>query len=180
MPTGLVNGIWPNPYRKHVAYEIPIKHGSVHHLHGLPGFVHGLNVLLCFHPQSRNAGAAVHVIQRVLVIKCRGALVRRRWHGLHSLYHARGGVQEAGMTGISRLEALARPHEARDAVHRGGAGERRGQPRVQGKRITQRPHIRGHGWPIKGQHCRVMNLHGARVHLLLSPPFCTSVLEPHL
>lgn len=94
-------------------------------------------MLLGFHPQSGNAGAAVHVIQRVLVIKCGRALVRRRWHGLHSLNHARGGVQEPGVTGIGGLEALARSHEAWDAVHGAGAG----QPRVQRKGITYRPHV---------------------------------------
>ncbi len=84
------------------------------------------------------------------------------------------------MACIGGLEALARSHEARDAVHGTGTGERRGQPGVQRKRVSHWPYVGRHGRSVEGQHRRVMELHATHVHFFLSPPFCTSILEPNL
>lgn len=110
--------------------------------HGLPGLVHVLNVLFCFHSQSSNARAAlVYILQWVFVWVWCGTLVWRRSHALHPLAHrwvrvsrVWGRVKKA-VAGIAGLEALWWAHESWYAVHWCGTGQRRGQPRVQGKRV---------------------------------------------
>lgn len=56
----------------------------------------------------------------------------------------RSGVEEA-VTGVAGLQALGWAHEAGDAVDWCGAGERRGQPRVQGERVGHGTHA-GVNW----------------------------------
>lgn len=148
--------------------------------HRLPCFVHGLNVFLGFHPQRGNARASlIHILQRVLISECCRALVRWRGHCLHPLAHGWRGVQET-MACISWLKALRRAHEPWDAVHGRGTGQRRGQPWVQGQRVGHWSHVGVHRRPVEGEHRRVVELHAARVHLLLPPPFGSAILEPHL
>lgn len=120
--------------------------------HGLPGFVHGLDVFLGFHPQHCDAGAPlVHVLHWILVGEGTRTLVRRRCHGLHPLSHGWRAVEEA-VAGVASLQSLACAHEAWDAVNWGGAGQRRGQPRVQGEGVAHGSHIAVHGRPVKGEH----------------------------
>lgn len=148
--------------------------------HGLPGFVHGLDVFLGFHPQCGDAGAPlVHVLHWVFVGEGTGTLVWGWCHGLHPLAHGWRAVEEA-VAGVATLQALSWAHETRDAVDWGGAGQRGGQPGVKGEGVAHGPHVAVHGWPVEGEHGRVMQLHGAGVHLLLAPPFGSAVLEPHL
>ena len=148
--------------------------------HGLPCFVHGLNVFLGFHPQRGNTRASlIHVLHWVFIrVSCR-ALVWRGGHRLHPLAHGLIGVQET-MACISLLKALWRAHEPWDAVYRRGAGQRGCKPWIQGQRVGHWSHVGVHRWPIEGQHRRVVELHTARVHFLLAPPFGSAILEPHL
>lgn len=92
----------------------------------------------------------------------------------------RSGVEEA-VTGVAGLEALRWTHEAGDAVDRCRAGERRGQPRVQGEGVAHGSHA-GVNWrrTVKSQHGGVVELHGAGVHLFLTTPLSPAVLEPDL
>lgn len=85
--------------------------------HGLPCFVHGLNMFLGFHPQRGNAEAAlVNFLQGEFISKHRRALIRRGCHGLHTLVHDLRGVQEA-VALISGLQTLCRPHEVWNSMH---------------------------------------------------------------
>lgn len=146
-------------------------------------------MLLGFHPQNGDAGAAlVHVLQRVFILVLRCALVRGRRHVLHPLTHGRvrmgvrvrSGVEEA-VGRVVRLKALSWTHEARHAVHRRGAGQGGGEPGVQGQGAAHGAHAAVElGLAVEGEHGRVVQLHGAGVHFLLTTPFCSAVLEPHL
>lgn len=148
--------------------------------HGLPCFVHGLNMFLGFHPQSSNAEAAlVNFLQGEFISKHRRALIWWGCHRLHTLVHDLRGVQEA-MALISSLQALSRPHEVWNSMHWCSVGQRSRQPVVQGQWVTHGAHAGVHGRSAEGEHGRVMKLYGASVHLLLTPPFGTTVLEPHL
>ena len=90
-------------------------------------------------------------------------------------------VEEAVGPLVGCLEALAGAHEAWDAVDGRGASQRGRQPGVQGQGVAHGPHVGVHGWgSVEGKHGRVMELHGAGVHLLLPAPFGSAVLEPHL
>lgn len=92
----------------------------------------------------------------------------------------RSGVEEA-VTGVAGLQALSWTHEAGDAVDGCGAGQWRGQPRVQGEGVGHRAHAGvDRCGPVEGQHGRVVDLHGAGVHLFLATPFSPAVLEPDL
>lgn len=92
----------------------------------------------------------------------------------------RSGVEEV-VAGVAGLEALSWTHEARDAVDRCCAGQGRGQPGVQGEGVGHRPHAGVNWcWAVEGQHGRVMELHGAGVHLFLPTPFSSAILEPDL
>lgn len=92
----------------------------------------------------------------------------------------RSGVEEV-VAGVVGLEALSWTHEAWDAVDRCSAGKGRGQPGVQGEGVGHRPHAGVNWcWAVEGQHRRVMELHGAGVHLFLPTPFSSAVLEPDL
>ena len=156
-------------------------------------------MFLGLHPQHGDAGAPlVHVLQGVLLRVGRGALVRGGAHALHPLAHGgmavgvgvrvgvgmrrvRRSVEEAVRPLVRRLEALAGAHEAGDGVDGRGAGERGRQPGVQGQGVAHGAHVGVHGrGPVEGEHGRVVELHGAGVHLLLPAPFCSAVLEPHL
>lgn len=92
----------------------------------------------------------------------------------------RSGVEEA-VTGVAGLQALRWTHETGDAVDRCSAGERGGQPRVQGEGVAHGSHA-GVNWrrTVKRQHGGVVELHGAGVHLFLPTPLSPAVLEPHL
>ena len=90
-------------------------------------------------------------------------------------------VEEAVGPLVGRLEALAGAHEAGDAVDGRGAGQGGRQPGVQGQGVAHGPHVGVHGrGPVEGEHGRVVELHGAGIHLLLPAPFGSAVLEPHL
>lgn len=92
----------------------------------------------------------------------------------------RGRVEEA-VAGVARLQALSRTHEARDAVHRGAAGQRGRQPGIQGEGVGHGTHAAvNRPWPVERQHRRVVELHGARVHFFLPTPLGSAVLEPDL
>lgn len=92
----------------------------------------------------------------------------------------RSGVEEA-VTGVAGLQALSRTHETGDAVDRCSAGERRGQPRVQGEGVAHGSHAGVNGRrAVKRQHGGVVELHGAGVHLFLTTPLSPAVLEPDL
>lgn len=92
-----------------------------------------------------------------------------------------GGDVDEAVARIAGLEALSWTHEARDAVDRCGAGQRRGQPGVQRQRIGHRPHAGVDGRrTVEGEHGGVVELHGARVHFFLSTPFSSAVLKPNL
>lgn len=92
----------------------------------------------------------------------------------------RSGVEEA-VTGVAGLQALRWTHETGDAVDRCSAGERGGEPRVQGEGVAHGSHA-GVNWrrTVKRQHGGVVELHGAGVHLFLPTPLSPAVLEPHL
>lgn len=136
-------------------------------------------MLFGLHPECGDAGAPV-IIHGDFIIEDGGALVRGRAdHGLHTLNDARWAVEEA-VAGVSRLQTLRRSHEPRDGVHGRGAGDGRGEPRVQGHGVGYLPDAGGHLRPVEGQHGRVGELHGAGVHLFLASPLGPAVLEPHL
>lgn len=168
---------------------------QVRRSHGLPGLVHRLDVFLGFHSQCGNTRAALVGILHGVFFRVGGCtLVGWRSHALHPLAHGRmrvrvsmrmgmrmrSGVEEA-VTGVAGLQALSWTHEVGDAVDWCGAGERRGQPRVQGEGVGHGGHA-GVNWcrPVKGQHGGVVELHGAGVHLFLTTPFRPAVLEPDL
>ena len=96
--------------------------------HVLPGFIHWLNVLFGLHPECCNAGAPV-VLYWVFIIEAGRALVGRRAHRLHTLDHARWGVEET-VAWIGRLQALRWTHEPRDGMHGRGTGDGWGQPGI--------------------------------------------------
>lgn len=136
-------------------------------------------MLFGLHPECCDAGAPV-ILHGVFIIEDWGALVRGRAdHGLHTLNHARWAVEEA-VAGVGWLQTLRRSHEPRDGVHGRGAGDRRGEPWVQGHGIGYWPDAWRHLRPVEGQHGRVGEFHGAGVHLFLTPPLGPAVLEPHL
>ena len=90
-------------------------------------------------------------------------------------------VEEAVWPLVGRLEALAGAHEAGDAVDGRGASQRGRQPGVQGQGVAHGAHVGVHGrGSVEGEHGRVVELHGAGVHLLLPAPFGSAVLKPHL
>lgn len=84
-------------------------------LHVLPGFIHGLNVLFGLHPECSDAGTPV-ILHRVFITVTGSALVSRWAHGLHTLDHARWGVEKA-VAWIGRLQALGGTHEAWNCMH---------------------------------------------------------------
>lgn len=146
--------------------------------HVLPGFIHWLNVLFGLHPECCDAGASV-ILHRAFVIEDGWALVGRGADGLHTLNSARWAVEEA-VARVGGLQALRWSHKARYGVHGRGTGDGRGEPRIQGHRVAHRPHAGGHLGPVERQHGRIGELHGAGVHLFLTSPLGSSVLEPHL
>lgn len=152
-------------------------------------------MFLGFHSQCGDTGTAlIHVLHGVF-FRVRGCtLVGRRSHVLHPLAHGRMGVRvsmrmgmrmrsgvEEAVTGVGGLQALGWTHEAGDAVDRCSAGERRGQPGVQGEGVAHGSHAGvNRCGPVEGQHGGVVELHGAGVHLFLTTPFSSAVLEPDL
>lgn len=146
--------------------------------HVLPGFIHRMNVLFGFHPECCDARAPV-VLHWVLIIEAGRTLVGRGPHRLHALDHTRRGVEES-VARISGLQALWRSHEPWYCVHGCGTGDGRGQPWIEGHRVGNGTNAGRHLGSIKGQHGRIVELHGGIVHLFLTSPLGPSVLEPHL
>ncbi len=96
--------------------------------HVLPGFIHWLNVLFGLHPECCDAGTPV-IFNRVFIIEAGRALVGRSAHWLHTLDHARWGVEEA-VAWIGRLQALRWTHEPWDGMHGCGTRDGWGQPGI--------------------------------------------------
>lgn len=116
--------------------------------HVLPGFIHWLNVLFGLHPECCNAGTPV-VLHRVFIVKAGWALIGRGPNWLHTLDHARWGVEEA-VVWIGRLQALRWTHEPWDGMHGRGTGDGRGQPGIEWHRVGHWPHARRHRGTIEG------------------------------
>lgn len=128
-------------------------------------------MFLGFHSERGDTRTAlVHVLHGVFFRVRRRTLVGWRSHALHPLAHGRvrvrmrvrvsvrmgmrmrSGVEEA-VTGVAGLQALSWTHEAGEAVDGCGAGQRRGQPRVQGEGVGHRAHAGvDRCGPVEGQH----------------------------
>ena len=92
-----------------------------------------------------------------------------------------GSSVEESVAWIAGLEALSWTHEARNAVDRSSAGQRRGQPGIQGKGVGHWTHASvDWGWTVEGKHGGVMKLHRACTHFFLSTPFSSAILKPDL
>lgn len=146
-----------------------------------PCLSNGLNVFLGFHPQRGNTG--VSGVKWTLVTHCRA---HRANVGQVSIMSQGGGTdkREGRRQGgrrrgcVSARESLWASDEAGEWLQGGGGGDGTGQPGVQLQPWAQRV-SRG---AAERQQRRggVLQFDGTDLELLLAPPLCTPVLEPHL